>query len=137
MLSVLVLVLLIEMTFNTNVFLLNPDNKARVMTEYDFVTQVWAPILKSSLIDIHGVLRMKIGESSPIQGIVGRKRSYSDARVGFKVDLRLLFDYGQNEHDLLALEAVKAGDSSKLLLCDKLGHKTYIAVYLLSEYLPC
>ncbi|KAI9496228.1 hypothetical protein BDB00DRAFT_758717, partial [Zychaea mexicana] len=96
----------------TNVFLLDPDNTARV-TEYDFVMQVWAPILKS-LIDIHGVLRMKIGESSPAQGIVGRKRSYSDARVGFKVDLRLLFDSRQNEHDLLALEAAKAGESSKL-----------------------
>lgn len=97
---------------DTNAFLLNPDNSARV-TEYDFITQVWAPILKS-LIDIHGVLRMKIGESSPAQGIVCRKRSYSDARVGFKVDLRLLFDSRQNEHDLLALEAAKAGDASKL-----------------------
>ncbi|CAO3662305.1 unnamed protein product [Rhizopus stolonifer] len=83
------------------------------MTEYDFVMQVWASILKS-LIDIYGVLRMKIGECSPVQGIVGRKRSYNDARVGFKVDLRLLFDSRQNEHDLLALEAAKAGDSSKL-----------------------
>ena len=97
---------------DTNVFLLDPDNTVRV-AEYDFVMQVWAPILKS-LIDIHGVLRMEIGESSPAQGIVGRKRSYSDARVGFKVDLRLLFDSRQNEHDLLALEAAKAGSSSKL-----------------------
>jgi hypothetical protein len=97
---------------DTNEFLLDPSNTARV-TEYDFITQVWAPILKS-LIDIHGVLRMKIGESSPAQGIVGRKRSYSDSRVGFKVDLRLLFDSRQNEHDLLSLEAAKAGDASKL-----------------------
>lgn len=97
---------------NTNVFLLDPDNTA-CATEYDFVMQVWAPILKS-LIDIHGVLRMKIGESSPAQGIVGRKRSYSDARVGFKMDLRLLFDLRQNEHDLLAFEAAKAGSSSRL-----------------------
>ncbi|OBZ83920.1 hypothetical protein A0J61_08024 [Choanephora cucurbitarum] len=57
---------------------------------------------------------MKIGESSPAQGIVCRKRSYNDARVGFKVDLRLLFDSRQNEHDLLVLEAAKAGDASKL-----------------------
>ncbi|ORX53136.1 hypothetical protein DM01DRAFT_9035 [Hesseltinella vesiculosa] len=97
---------------DTNIFLLDPDNTTRV-TEYDFITQIWAPILKS-LIDIHGVLRMKIGESSPVQGIVGRKRSYSDTRVGFKVDLRLLFDSRSNEHDLLSLEAAKAGDSSKL-----------------------
>ncbi|KAI9016374.1 hypothetical protein CLU79DRAFT_805346 [Phycomyces nitens] len=97
---------------DTNAFLLNPDNSVRV-TEYDFITQVWAPIFKS-LIDIHGVLCMKIGESSPAQGIDCRKRSYSNARVGFKVDLRLLFDSHQNEHDLLALEAAKAGDASRL-----------------------
>lgn len=96
----------------TNVFLLNPDNTACV-TEYDFVMQIWAPILKS-LTDIHGVLRMKIGESSPAQGIVGRKRSYSDARGGFKVDLQLLFDSRQNQHDLLTIKVAKGGDYKKL-----------------------
>ncbi|KAG0905171.1 hypothetical protein G6F31_021961 [Rhizopus arrhizus] len=57
---------------------------------------------------------MKTGESSPAQNIVDRKRSYSDARVGFKVSLRLLFNSRQNEHDAFALEAAKAGDPFKL-----------------------
>ncbi|OAC99201.1 hypothetical protein MUCCIDRAFT_114383 [Mucor lusitanicus CBS 277.49] len=71
---------------DTNAFLLNPDNSARV-TEQNFITQVWASILKS-LSDIHGVLRMKIGEPSPAQGIGCRKRSYSDARV-VKISARI------------------------------------------------
>ncbi|CAO3688521.1 unnamed protein product [Rhizopus stolonifer] len=89
---------------DTDVFLLNPNNTTCV-TEYDFVMQVWASILKS-LIGIHGVLHM----SSLVQGFAGRKRSYSDARVGFKVDLRLLFDSCQNKHDLLALKDAKAAN---------------------------
>lgn len=97
---------------DTNVFLLDPGNTTRV-TEYDFILQIWAPILKS-LNNIHGVLHMKTGESSPAQNIVDRKRSYSDARVGFKVSLRLLFNSRQNEHDAFALEAAKAGDPFKL-----------------------
>ncbi|KAI7853960.1 hypothetical protein BDC45DRAFT_557467 [Circinella umbellata] len=97
---------------DTNAFLLNPYNSACV-TEYDFITQVWVFILKS-LIEIHGVLRMKIGEFSPTQGIVGR----NDARVGFTVDLQLLFDSRQNEHDLLALEAAKAGRVASKLCHD-------------------
>ncbi|KAF1797000.1 hypothetical protein V8B55DRAFT_1324687 [Mucor lusitanicus] len=108
---------------DTNAFLLNPDNSARV-TEQNFITQVWASILKS-LSDIHGVLRMKIGEPSPAQGIGCRKRSYSDARVvkisGFKVGLRLLFDSRQNEHKLLALKAAKADDICKLMRVAKQG----------------
>lgn len=54
-----------------------------------------------SLVHIHRVLRLKIGESNPVQSIVGRKRSSSEAQVGFKVGLRLIFDSRENEHDLL------------------------------------
>lgn len=49
-----------------------------------------------------------------MQSIVGRKRSYSGSQVGFKIDLRLLLDSREGDHDLLALEAVKEGSSSKL-----------------------
>ncbi|KAI8364756.1 uncharacterized protein BYT42DRAFT_550362 [Radiomyces spectabilis] len=57
---------------------------------------------------------MKIGESSPAYGVIGRKRTYSEACVGFKVDLRLLYDSRQNEHDLLSMEVAKDGSTSKL-----------------------
>ncbi|ORX58035.1 hypothetical protein DM01DRAFT_1372122 [Hesseltinella vesiculosa] len=96
----------------SNRFLLDQDNIDRV-TEYDFITQVWASLLKS-LLDIHGILRMKVGESSTTHGVIARKRSYSEACVGFKVDLRLLYDSRQNEHDLLAMEVAKDGSTSKI-----------------------
>ncbi|KAL9542808.1 hypothetical protein MBANPS3_008420 [Mucor bainieri] len=95
---------------DSNAFLLDPANKSR-MTEYVFIVQVWTPLLKS-LADIHCMLRIKTGESSLAQGVVGRKRTYDDAGVGFKVDLRLLYDSRENEHDLFALEAVKDGSGA-------------------------
>ncbi|KAG1438870.1 hypothetical protein G6F56_012492 [Rhizopus delemar] len=96
----------------SNAFLLNPDNLHRV-TEYDFITQIWSPLLKS-IIDVHGILRLKIGESSPCHGTMSRKRIYQQVNVGFKVDIRILYDSRHNEHDLLASEVAKAGSSSKI-----------------------
>ncbi|CEP12143.1 hypothetical protein [Parasitella parasitica] len=62
-----------------NAFLLSLDNMDR-LTECDFITQVWASLLKS-YVYINGVLRMKTEESSSVQGIDGRKRSYSEAQA--------------------------------------------------------
>ncbi|KAG0178421.1 hypothetical protein DFQ28_003816, partial [Apophysomyces sp. BC1034] len=52
--------------------------------------------------------------TDPVHGVIARKRAYSEACVGFKVDLRLLYDSRQNEHDLLAMEMAKDGSASKL-----------------------
>ncbi|KAG1050513.1 hypothetical protein G6F43_007220 [Rhizopus delemar] len=110
--KLLQVIIVIVNIIESNCFLLKPDNIDRV-TEYDFITQVWAPLLKS-LVDTHGILRMKIGELSPAHGAIARKRTYSKDCVGFKVDLRLLYDSRQNEHDLLAMEVAKDGSTSKL-----------------------
>ncbi|KAI7885137.1 hypothetical protein K492DRAFT_124277 [Lichtheimia hyalospora FSU 10163] len=73
--AIIVIVHIIE----SNRFLLEP---------VDFITQVWGPLLKS-IVDIVVILRMNIGESSPVHGAIARKRIYSETCVGFKVDLRL------------------------------------------------
>ncbi|KAK4514177.1 uncharacterized protein ATC70_001764 [Mucor velutinosus] len=62
------------------------------------------------------VLRMKTGESSPAQGIVGRRRSCRDARVGFKVDLRLLHDSYEMNTTYLPLKL------QKKFRCDVTAH---------------
>ncbi|ORX48586.1 hypothetical protein DM01DRAFT_1291988 [Hesseltinella vesiculosa] len=95
-----------------NSFLLEPANIDRV-TEFDFLLQVWGPCLKA-ICDVHSVLRMKAGESSPRLGTMARKRLYDEVNVGFKEDLRLIYDSHHKEHDLLCLEASKSGSSAKL-----------------------
>ncbi|ORX42587.1 hypothetical protein DM01DRAFT_1411796 [Hesseltinella vesiculosa] len=97
---------------DSNQFLLDPTNVDRV-TEYDFIVQVWTPLLKS-IVDIHGLLRLKIGESSPKAGTMARKRQYGDVNVGFKEDIRILYDSRTKEHDLMCVEAAKNGLDSKL-----------------------
>ncbi|ORY95661.1 hypothetical protein BCR43DRAFT_308543 [Syncephalastrum racemosum] len=93
-------------------FLLDDKNAHRV-TEHDFIVPIWVPVLKA-IADIKGSLRLKIGESSPEGGVKAKKAIYQDATVEFKVDIRVLFDSPDNEHDLLAVEVAKAADDAKL-----------------------
>ncbi|KAI8067934.1 hypothetical protein BC940DRAFT_238410, partial [Gongronella butleri] len=91
-------------------FLLNSADADKV-TEYDYVVQVWAPLIKA-LVNIHDILHMKTG-SSPTFGIACKKRVYEDCNVGFKVDICVLFDSMRNEHDLLLVEVATTSDDTK------------------------
>lgn len=59
---------------------------------------------------------MGTGESYSVHGVIARKRTYSEACVGFKVDLRLLYSSFKKEHDLLAMKIAKDGSASKLYI---------------------
>ncbi|KAI8393533.1 uncharacterized protein BYT42DRAFT_551376 [Radiomyces spectabilis] len=98
----------------SNQFLLDPSHIDRV-TEYDFIVQVWTPLVEA-VINIHGLLRLKIGESSPKAGSMARKRRYDEVNVGFKEGIRSLYDTRAKEHDLMCVEATKNGLGSKLTL---------------------
>ncbi|CAO3675569.1 unnamed protein product [Rhizopus stolonifer] len=89
----------------TNPSLLNPANVYRVI-EYDFVAQMWLPLLES-IVDVHGMLRVKVREPSPKASIVEGKRLYNEVNAGFKENNRLLYDSNHKEHDLLCFEAAK------------------------------
>ncbi|KAF7720596.1 hypothetical protein EC973_007227 [Apophysomyces ossiformis] len=100
-------------TFDKNEFILNEDNIEKV-TESDFVVNVWGPLLKA-IADVHGVIRMKSGESMNGYSTTSKKRTYNQSKGGsFKIDVRLLYDSKYLEHDLLAGEVGKDGNAEKI-----------------------
>lgn len=114
---------LVLITLDRNSFILNQANNDRV-TEYDYLVQIWAPLLTSITNMDNNIIRLKVGESTSTYTTLAKKRLYSDIDnvIGFKVDIRLLFDTKVNEYDLLAIEIGKetsmekvTNDSGKLI----------------------
>ncbi|CEG83298.1 hypothetical protein RMATCC62417_17245 [Rhizopus microsporus] len=68
-----------------NPFQLDPENNHRVI-EYDYLTQIWVPLIQA-IVNVHGTLRIRVGESSPKSGTLARKRVYDEVNVGFKEDI--------------------------------------------------
>ena len=105
-------------------FLLNPPHPNKVV-EGDYAYSNWMPLLKK-LFDINKQIRLKVAESVPCDSTNEKIYMYgSDHKnlIGFKVDIRMLYDFSWEEFDLgnlecclpSANEAKVLGDHGKLV----------------------
>ncbi|KAI8078131.1 uncharacterized protein B0P05DRAFT_542627 [Gilbertella persicaria] len=81
------------------------------------VYALWFPIIKK-IISMKKIIRMKQGETTNLYTTKRKQAQYFDHEKvkGFKIDARLLVDYGRNEIDLCAGEvAVNTHDADKLI----------------------
>ncbi|CAO3691072.1 unnamed protein product [Rhizopus stolonifer] len=75
-----------------------PDN----ISEGDYTDQIWLPIFKS-LFAINGnLIRVKKGETVPTDSTIEKSNFYSTNKhiIGFKSDIRFIFDYKGSEFDI-------------------------------------
>lgn len=107
-----------------NSFMLDKRNESKV-SERDYLYQLWLPIFRSLFNINNNTVRIKTGETV-LQGSSEAKAAlYADQThvIGFKIDLRILLDIGQEEFDLVCgegcLESAEddkvTSDRSKLL----------------------
>ena len=100
------------------------ENNSNKISERDYAYQLWIPIL-TKLFFINDMVRIKIGETVLAGTTIAKSLLYEDSNhvVGFKVDVRILIDYKDEEFDLMCGEAyhhdakdTKSGtDVSKLI----------------------
>lgn len=97
-------------TIENNQFLMMTEN-ADKNSEDDYSNQVWVPVFKA-LFSIHdNLIRLKTGETVPDDSTNGKATLYDSMNkvVGFKIDIRFLFDYDGYEFDLGAAEVCVPG----------------------------
>lgn len=80
---------------DSNRFILDPSNNNKV-SEIDFAYQIWLPLLKKLFQINNDLVRIKVDEMV---------LSGSFCFIGFKVDVRILFDFKQEESDIVCGEA--------------------------------
>ncbi|KAG0951792.1 hypothetical protein G6F57_002861 [Rhizopus arrhizus] len=100
------------------------ENNSNKISERDYAYQLWIPIL-TKLFFINDMVRIKIGETVLAGTTIAKSLLYEDSNhvVGFKVNVRILIDYKDEEFDLMCGEAchhdakdTKSGtDVSKLI----------------------
>lgn len=91
---------------DSNKFMLDPSIQSKV-SERDFAYQIWLPLLKK-LFHINGdLVRLKIGETVLSGSTHSKSELYPshDKIIGFKVDIRIIFDYKMDEFDIVCGEA--------------------------------
>ncbi|KAG1165001.1 hypothetical protein G6F36_013566 [Rhizopus arrhizus] len=117
--------------FQNNAFIMeqkHPDN----ISEGDYIDQIWLPVLKS-LFAIHGhLIQVKKGEMVIKDSTEQKAALYQTEGhiIGFKVDVRLIYDHGASEFDIGVAEAClpEVDDSAKLLREGKDNTDTLIKV---------
>lgn len=96
--------------------LLKPTVK---VTERDYLYNVWLP-LPRKLFSISGnLIRLKFDESALSHSTTEKQDIYSEEKgvVGFKIDLRCIFDHGEKEFDFACLEScLSDADEAKVRL---------------------
>jgi hypothetical protein len=86
-----------------------PDN----ISESDYTDQIWLPIFKS-LFAINGnLIRVKRGETVPKESTIEKSSLYSTNKhiIGFKTDIRFIFDYKESEFDIGGAEVCLSDDN--------------------------
>ncbi|KAG1465757.1 hypothetical protein G6F56_004824 [Rhizopus delemar] len=86
-------------------FMFNENNSNKI-SERDYAYQLWLPVL-NKLFFINNMVRIKIGETVLAGTTFAKSLLYEDSNnvVGFKVDVRILVDYKDEEFDLMCGEA--------------------------------
>lgn len=72
------------------------------ISESDYTDQIWLPIFKS-LFAINGnLIRVKKEETVPTDSTIEKSSFYSTSKhiIGFKTDIRFIFDYKESEFDI-------------------------------------
>ncbi|GAA5799953.1 hypothetical protein HPULCUR_005374 [Helicostylum pulchrum] len=124
--------------FQNNGFILEQKQPNNVI-EGDYVDQIWLPVFKGPLFAINGHLVGADKGETVIKNSTQQKSALyqSDSHViGFKVDVRLIYDHGSSEFDIGAAEACLSeaddnkivGDRAKLLREGKDNVDTLIKV---------
>lgn len=89
-----------------NKFILDPLNNTKV-SERDFAYQIWLPLLKKLFHINNDLVRLKVGETVLSGSTYSKSDQYPnhDNIVGFKVDIRVIFDSKLEEFDIVCGEA--------------------------------
>lgn len=103
----------ILLTVQNESFLLSTLNESKLsqlkkISEVDIFFKVWSPII-NGLINVNKRLRLKSGETVNLVSTAAKKQLYSEAQqvIGFKIDIRILYDFEDQEIDLCAGEISK------------------------------
>jgi hypothetical protein len=117
---------------NSSQFLLDPANQRKV-SERDFAYLIWLPLFKRLFCMNDNFVRIKVGETVLCDSTSCKSILYPELTnvIGFKVDIRILFDFKNTEFDLVAGEACISlqgldHDSSKLLKKGKIHNNKEI-----------
>lgn len=89
------------------------------ISERDFAYQLWLPVL-TKLFFINNMVRLKVGETVLAGTTLAKSSLYQDLDnvVGFKVDMRILADFKDEEFDLMCGEACHHSATNKKLTDD-------------------
>lgn len=91
---------------DANQFILEPSNHTKV-SERDFAYQIWLPLLKKLFHINNDLVRIKVGETVLSGSTYSKADLYPnyDIIVGFRVDIRVIFDSKQDEFDIVCGES--------------------------------
>lgn len=88
------------------------------VTERDNSHDIWLPLLRK-LFAVNGqIVRINNGESALVQSTIEKQENYPIHKgvVGFKVDLRCLYDFGNVEYNIASFEAcLPDADQAKIV----------------------
>jgi hypothetical protein len=101
--------------------ILNPSNISS-LTEGDYTYQVWLPLFKRLFAIGESGIRLKAGESVSEDTTNEKWQIYSDnfsGIIGFKVDIRFLHDYDDQEYDLCNIEFCLLNEDDEKVQGDK------------------
>ncbi|RCH87205.1 hypothetical protein CU098_004035, partial [Rhizopus stolonifer] len=93
-------------TIKNSQHVLNPAYPEKIL-ENDFTFTVWMPLLMRLFNINTNIIRIKPGESIPVDSTSEMSYIYGDDNknlLGFKVDLRFIYDFEDQEYDLCNLE---------------------------------
>ncbi|KAG1551416.1 hypothetical protein G6F51_001854 [Rhizopus arrhizus] len=91
---------------DANQFILEPSNYTKV-SERDFAYQIWLPLLKKLFHINNDLVRIKVRETVLSGSTYSKADLYPnyDIIVGFRVDIRVIFDFKQDEFDIACGES--------------------------------
>ncbi|CAO0793254.1 unnamed protein product [Mucor circinelloides] len=103
----------ILLTVQNESFLLSTLNEGTLsqlkkISEVDIFFKLWSPII-NGLINVNKRLRLKSGDTVNLVSTAAKKQLYSEAQqvIGFKIDIRIVYDFEDEEIDLCAGEISK------------------------------
>ncbi|KAI9469680.1 MAG: hypothetical protein EXX96DRAFT_464587, partial [Benjaminiella poitrasii] len=91
---------------DANQFIFEPSNHTKV-SERDFAYQIWLPLLKKLFHINNDLVRTKAGETVLSGSTYSKADLYQNHNsiIGFKVDIRVIFDFKQDNFDIVCGEA--------------------------------
>ncbi|KAL9537310.1 hypothetical protein MBANPS3_011893 [Mucor bainieri] len=100
-----------------NSLLIKQPAKTRKCSENDYLDMVWLPVFQALFATNNNIIRPKKGETVPEESTAEKNQMYAVSTniIGFKTDIRFLYDHEDDQFDLGAVEAcLPDADDSKV-----------------------